>query len=49
MRQTAAVTGGIPLTVAVDVCIRCGKCEGQCPQHLPIRDLLVKVAETFAE
>ena len=50
MRQTTAVTGGIPLMAAVrDVCIRCGKCEGQCPQHLPIRDLLVKVAETFAE
>ncbi|MBP3489425.1 MAG: aldo/keto reductase [Roseburia sp.] len=31
-----------------DDCIRCGKCEGQCPQHLPIRELLVKVAETFA-
>lgn len=29
-------------------CIRCGKCEGQCPQHLAIRELLVKVAETFA-
>lgn len=34
---------------SADVCIRCGKCEGQCPQHLPIRDLLMKVAETFAE
>lgn len=30
-------------------CIKCGKCEGQCPQHLPIRDLLEKTAETFAE
>lgn len=28
-------------------CIRCGKCEVQCPQHLPVRDLLVKVSETF--
>lgn len=30
-------------------CIKCGKCEGQCPQHLSIRDLLEKTAETFAE
>ncbi len=28
-------------------CIRCGKCERVCPQHLPIRDLLTKVAATF--
>lgn len=30
-------------------CIRCGKCEGQCPQHLEIRNLLEKTAKTFAE
>ncbi len=30
-------------------CIRCGKCEHACPQHLPIRDLLQKVAETFEQ
>ena len=28
-------------------CIRCGKCERVCPQHLPIRKLLKKVAATF--
>ena len=28
-------------------CIKCGKCEKICPQHLPIRDLLVKVSQTF--
>ncbi len=28
-------------------CIGCGACEGICPQHLEIRDLLVKVAEEF--
>lgn len=28
-------------------CVKCGKCEAVCPQHLPIRDLLVDVAQTF--
>ena len=28
-------------------CIKCGKCENICPQHLPIRELLVKISETF--
>lgn len=28
-------------------CIGCGACEGSCPQKLEIRELLVKVAETF--
>nr|MCR5546955.1 4Fe-4S dicluster domain-containing protein [Lachnospiraceae bacterium] len=28
-------------------CIKCGKCEKVCPQHLEIRNLLVKVANTF--
>jgi len=28
-------------------CIGCGQCQNHCPQHLPIRELLVKVAETF--
>ena len=28
-------------------CICCGKCEKVCPQHLPIRELLKKVATTF--
>lgn len=28
-------------------CLRCGKCEKACPQHLPIRELLVQVAEEF--
>lgn len=28
-------------------CIKCGKCEKMCPQHLPIRKYLEKVAEHF--
>ena len=28
-------------------CIKCGKCEKSCPQHLPIRELLEKVAAEF--
>lgn len=28
-------------------CIKCGKCEKSCPQHLPIRELLTKVSATF--
>lgn len=28
-------------------CIRCGRCEAACPQHLEIRALLQKVADTF--
>jgi len=30
-------------------CIKCGKCEKVCPQHLPIRELLKDVAKTFEE
>ena len=28
-------------------CIKCGKCEKACPQHLPIRKLLADVADAF--
>jgi len=28
-------------------CVKCGKCEAACPQHLPIRELLEKTAAEF--
>lgn len=28
-------------------CVKCGRCENSCPQHLPIRQLLTDVAEEF--
>lgn len=30
-------------------CIKCGKCEGMCPQHLPIREYLEDVTKHFEE
>lgn len=33
---------------AATECIKCGKCEEACPQHIAIREELVKAADTFA-
>lgn len=30
-------------------CIQCGKCEQVCPQHISIREELIKVTQTFAD
>lgn len=30
-----------------DACIKCGRCEDACPQHIPIRKELDRVVETF--
>ena len=32
---------------AASACIGCGKCERACPQHLPVRELLKKVAAHY--
>ena len=42
--KNVLTTGGHSLA---SECIKCGMCEAECPQHLPIRDLLEKVAEAF--
>lgn len=40
--NTITATGG-----KASECIKCGKCEKICPQHLPIRELLEDVAKEF--
>ena len=37
------------LPVKASACIGCGACENRCPYHLPIREMLKKVAERFGE
>ena len=37
------------MPVKASACIGCGACEDRCPYHLPIRDMLKKVAERFGE
>ena len=37
------------LPAKASACIGCGACEDRCPYHLPIRDMLKKVAAQFGE
>ena len=37
------------LAVKASACVECGKCETRCPYHLPIREMLKKVAQEFGE
>ncbi|OBR96485.1 general stress protein 69 [Clostridium ragsdalei P11] len=39
----------MPKKSKASCCISCGKCEDNCPQHLPIRVLLRQVKSTFEE
>lgn len=45
-RQEDWLVGGHSLKRANE-CIKCGKCEEACPQHIAIRDNLVKVSEAL--
>lgn len=36
-------------TPKASACIKCGKCEMACPQHIEIRNMLEKVADTFEQ
>ncbi|MBQ0000619.1 MAG: aldo/keto reductase [Clostridiales bacterium] len=37
------------LPVKASACVECGACETRCPYHLPIREMLKKVAADFGE
>ena len=37
------------MAVKASACVGCGKCETRCPYHLPIREMLKKVAKEFGE
>ncbi len=37
------------LDVKADACLECGKCEGVCPQHIKIRQMMKECVTAFAE
>jgi predicted aldo/keto reductase-like oxidoreductase len=39
----------IPPEKRASQCVKCQECEGKCPQHLPICDLLEKVDLVFEQ
>ena len=46
VQQESWLVGGHGKRSAAE-CIKCGKCESVCPQHIQIRDELVKVADNL--
>jgi len=48
LHQESWLVGGHGRRQAVH-CVRCGACEGVCPQHIAIRDNLAEIAELFGQ
>lgn len=48
IHQDGWLVGGHGRRQAVH-CVRCGACEGVCPQHIEIRDRLAEIAELFGQ
>ena len=47
VKQKAVHMEGGRSHIDEDACIKCGKCEAQCPQHLEIRKLLEEAADIY--